>query len=328
MIKVSVIVPVYNVEKHLEKCLDSLVNQTLKDIEIIVINDGSTDRSQSIIECYKNKYPAIIKVVNQTNQGISASRNKGIELSTGKYISFVDSDDYVKTDMLKKSYEYIEKTHADIIVWNYCEVNENGTILKEEKLPKFKDTNLRQNPSLLFSINAAPWNKLYKRSLFDSVKFPKDRTKYEDLMTITKVLINANKISKLDQCYSYYVIRNNGETRTIDNRSFDIFSVLEDVNNYMKIKSIFDEFYEEITYLNTKHIMYQVLKQRNSKDWAMSKQLINKAYIFLNNNFPNWKTNRYYKCNENMIKRTIKNNQLLVKVYCQICRVIQGGKNK
>lgn len=328
MIKVSVIVPVYNVGKYLDKCLESLIKQTLKDIEIIIVNDGSTDNSKHIIDLYKNKYPKLIKAITQNNQGISIARNKGIEQAKGKYISFVDSDDYIDVDMLKKAYDHIEKKQADIIVWNYYEVNEMGTIKKEQKIPSFSDANLKDNPSLLFSINPAPWNKLYKRSLFDDVKFPNDRTKYEDLMTITKVLINANKISKLEKNYNYYLIRDNGETGIVDKRVFDILKVLDSVNNYMKEKLMFDQCYDEITFLNIKHIMYQILKQRHSKDLCMSKNFINEAYKFLNCNFPNWKQNKYYMSNENIKNRIIKNNKILVNIYCSIYRKIQGGKNK
>lgn len=328
MIKVSVIVPVYNVGKYLKKCLESLVNQTLKDIEIVVVNDGSTDNSQDIIDEYKSKYPKTIKVIKQTNQGISASRNNAISIAKGKYLAFIDGDDYAKTDMLESSYDYIEQKQADIVVWDYYEVDENDNVLRVENIPDFKDANIEKQPNLLFTINPGPCNKLYKRSLFKDIKFPNDRTKYEDLMTITKILINANKISKLNKCCSYYVIRDNSETRTVDVRSFDIIKALEDINNYMKDKLTFEKFYEEVMFLNIKHIMYQVLKQGYSIDTSMSKKFISKAYTYLNKNFPNWKNNKYYKHHESIIKRTIKNNQLLVKIYCQIFKIIKGGKNK
>lgn len=328
MIKVSVIVPVYNMEKYLDKCLNSLVNQTLKNIEIIIINDGSIDNSKNIINSYKNKYPNLIKVLTQDNQGISIARNKGLEQAKGKYISFVDSDDYIAKDTLKKAYEYIEKKQSDIVVWNYYEVNELGEIIRENLLPNFKDTNLQNDPTLLFAINPAPWNKLYKKSLFDNVSFPNDRTKYEDLMTISKVLIDANKISKLDKSYNYYLIRNNGETGSIDKRVFDILKVLEHVNNYMKNKLIFDKYYDEVAFFNIKHIMYQNLKQRDSKDFSMSKNFINDAYNFLDVNFPKWRQNKYYISNENIKSRIIKNNKTIVKIYCKLYRIIQGGKTK
>ena len=102
-IKVSIIVPVYNVEKYLAQCLDSLINQTLKEIEIICVNDGSKDNSAKILTAYAQKYVRI-KIINQTNQGLSAARNNGISVATGEYIGFVDSDDWVDIDFYKKLY--------------------------------------------------------------------------------------------------------------------------------------------------------------------------------------------------------------------------------
>ena len=123
MIKVSVIVPVYNTEKYLAKCLDSLVNQTLKDIEIIVVNDGTKDNSEKIINKYLKKYSKI-RYYKKENGGLSSARNYGIELANGEYVGFVDSDDYVKDGMFSKMYECAIKNNSDIVV---CD-----TIMKKE----------------------------------------------------------------------------------------------------------------------------------------------------------------------------------------------------
>lgn len=326
MVKVSVIVPVYNMEKYLDKCLNSLVNQTLKDIEIIVIDDGSIDNSSSIIANYVKRYPKIIKSFTQENSGISMARNKGIDLSTGKYLSFVDSDDYVHQEMLKDAYEYIKNTDSDIVVWDYDEVDEKGNSLKKCVIPSFTSTSLMDNSELLFNINPAPWNKLYKRELFDHIRFPNSRIKYEDLMTIPKLLISAKKISKLDRTYNYYLIRNNSETGVIDERVFDILKVLDNLNSFYKDKDVFGLRYEEIMYLNIKHILFQVLRQRNNKDYGIVNNFINNSYDFLNKTFPKWRKNLYYKTIENSKRRFITNNKLLIKLYCRIYYLLRGGK--
>ena len=124
MIKISVIVPVYNMEKYLGICLSSLIHQTFKDFEIIVINDGSTDNSEQIIDDYKKQYPKLIKTYSFPNQGISKSRNYGIKVSRGKYITFIDSDDYVDVTFLEEMYNQIEKTNSDICV---CAETEMGS---------------------------------------------------------------------------------------------------------------------------------------------------------------------------------------------------------
>ena len=124
MTKVSIIVPVYNVSNYLGKCLESLVNQSLKDIEIIVINDGSTDNSLEIAREYEKKYSNILTVYSQNNGGLSDARNHGLKYAKGKYIAFVDSDDYVKKDMFLKLYNYGVKNDLDVVV--------SDTIVKED----------------------------------------------------------------------------------------------------------------------------------------------------------------------------------------------------
>ena len=117
---VSIIVPVHNVEAYLEKCLDSLINQTFDNYEIIIVNDGSTDRSKEIAERYKDKYSNIV-LINQEQKGVGEARNTGIEASKGEYILFVDSDDYIHRDTLKLTYNKSIETQADIVTfWLYC----------------------------------------------------------------------------------------------------------------------------------------------------------------------------------------------------------------
>ena len=124
--KVSVIVPVYNVEKYIKKCLNSLVNQTLDEVEIVVVNDGSPDNSQKIIDEYTKKYKNIKSYVKE-NGGLSDARNYGIKRATGKYISFVDSDDYIRKDMLEKMYNYAIQKNFDVVVCDSINVYSDGT---------------------------------------------------------------------------------------------------------------------------------------------------------------------------------------------------------
>ena len=128
LIKVSVIVPVYNKEKELEKCLDSLVQQTLEEIEIIVVDDASTDGSRKIIEQYKKKYPTKIKAYfNEMNQQIGKTRNRGLKEATGKYVGFVDGDDFVKPEMYQAYFEFAEQNNLDIVTGFYDKVSKTTT---------------------------------------------------------------------------------------------------------------------------------------------------------------------------------------------------------
>ncbi|UJF15261.1 glycosyltransferase [Jeotgalibaca sp. MA1X17-3] len=128
MIKVSIIVPVYNVEKYLKKSIESLMNQTLKDIEIILVNDGSTDNSLFICKQYEKK-DFRIKVIDKNNGGVSSARNIGIELASGQYIGFIDPDDWIEPEMYEKMYSKIEKTKSDVCICNY---------IKEKNKKKFR----------------------------------------------------------------------------------------------------------------------------------------------------------------------------------------------
>ena len=118
-IKVSVIIPVYNVERYIEMCLSSLVEQTLEDIELIIINDGSPDNSQAIIDRYMEQYPGMIKCIVRENGGQATARNEGIEIARGEYLAFVDSDDYVEVTMMEKLYSRAKETGADIVACGF-----------------------------------------------------------------------------------------------------------------------------------------------------------------------------------------------------------------
>ena len=175
----------------------------------------------------------------------------------------------------------------------------------------------------MFSINPAPWNKLYRTELFNDIRFPDDKTKYEDLMTIPKVLLKAFKVVKLNNYYNYYMVRNSGESNSNDERVFDILKVLNDINNYMKEIDEFDDFYLEIEYLNIRHVMFQVVRQRSGNDKELSKEFVIKAYDFLDNNFHNWKNNIYYKKYERKINRLIQNNKKMLDLYFNIYKIFR-----
>ena len=136
MDKISVIVPVYNAEKFIDKCIESVINQTYKEIELILVNDGSKDNSLKILQKYEKQYPKMIKVFNQTNKGVGAARNLGIKHVTGKYIFFLDSDDWIELDYLVKLYEDISKN--DIVISGFKSYDINGSLLFSE--------NIKDNP--------------------------------------------------------------------------------------------------------------------------------------------------------------------------------------
>ena len=195
MPKISLIVPVYNTSKYLNKCLDSLVSQSLKDIEIIIINDGSTDNSEKIIHAYKDKR---IKYISKKNEGIGKTRNLGISKATGEYVAFVDSDDFLDRDFCFKMYEKATKDKLDIVM---CDYYEKKVKLKKITFIDFENTNLKSTPELINNINLGPCNKIYKNSLLKENKILfEENLKYEDAPFVIKAFIKAKKIGKVNEC--------------------------------------------------------------------------------------------------------------------------------
>ena len=311
MVKVSIIVPVYNSEKYLNKCLDSLVSQTLKNIEIIIINDGSTDNSLKIIKDYESKFSNII-CINNENHGIGFSRNCGIEKAKGKYIIFVDSDDYISTSMAEKLYKFSEKNKLDITVCDYYRINE---ITHEKDIFEIEDfgiTDLESNKALIYKINHSPWNKLYKRELFlkNNILFPTD-LKYEDVAIFIPLLKYASKIGKFNEPLNYYIIHNNSETTVMDKRVFDIFKILDIVNNYYK-----DSKYKKyLEYLTVQKITTYTIQQRYQKNGKLRNKFINEAFKYLNIKYPKWRNSKYFD-DRNIFKSSIEKSKFLTKIYC------------
>lgn len=216
MDKVSVLVPVYNVEKYLSKCLDSIVNQTYKNIEIIIINDGTTDSSLEIASFYASKYH-FIKVFTYENAGISTTRNRALKKATGDYILFVDSDDYIDTDMIEKMVFHAKKTNSQIVTCGYRIEWKFFSLPIFTLKPKTLDSltalhALSQNDG----INNYPWGKLYSANCFNHVTFPDQKKGFEDTYTVFKAIYNANKVSTMKQCFYHYVKRAGSLTDHMD----------------------------------------------------------------------------------------------------------------
>lgn len=207
MIKVSIIVPVYNVENYVARCLDSLVNQTLKEIEIIIVNDGSTDGSGEICKKYAKRYKNI-KYIKQKNQGLSGARNTGIEVARGEYIGFVDSDDFVELDMFEFLYDNAKKHDVKIMACGHQTYYEDGTTKLNTKkgIDKFYDLDEALDNFLMQEyFDVVTWNKLYQCDLFSDVRFPVGKI-YEDIQTIYKLIERAGGIY-LDSKPKYYYSR-------------------------------------------------------------------------------------------------------------------------
>jgi len=317
MIKISVIVPAYNVSLYVDKCLNSLVNQTLKDIEIIVINDCSTDNTKEILDKYKLKYKNISIINNTINKGIGYNRNLGIEKAKGKYVSFIDGDDYVEKDYLEKMYDFCEKNDLDICVCDIKKINDKDEFLSYDKDIKYFDiSNLKDNPDLLLNINMGPTNKLFHNRLFNDKEARFDEIlKYEDIALLPRLIMNSNKIGKINDVSYNYVIHKNSETTTMNEKVFDIIEVMKKVNGYLFKYDYYELVKNEVEYLNIRTLFRYTLQQKNQKDKLVAIKFIDDVFNYLNSEFPNWKKNKIWK-KRSFLKRIIEGNKFLTKLYC------------
>lgn len=313
MVDISVIVPIYNAEKYLNKCVDSLINQTKKELEFILVNDGSTDKTEEIIKSYKDSR---IKYFKNKNQGIGKTRNFGIEKATGKYIMFLDSDDYLKNNACEILYKSVEKNDADLAICDFYKIYDSG-VEEKIKLLSFKPTTLRKTPSLVNEINLAPWNKLYKKELItkNKIKFV-ENLKYEDAPFVIEAFSKAGKIIKVDEYLNYYLIHGNSETTVRDKRCFDILKIIDLIRKNTKNEAYLQE---EINKLTVRIITNYTIQQRNQKDKNVGLDFIDEAFSYLEKEVPDYKNNKYFK-NRSILKRTIEKSKFLTKLYCKIYR--------
>ena len=309
---ISIIVPVYNAEKTIERCLDSLIGQTKKELEFIIINDGSFDRTEELIKKYDDKR---IKYYKNKNQGIGKTRNFGIEKATGKYLMFVDSDDYVDKNMCKRLFEKCEKKDLDMVICDYYKVFESG---QKEKiyLGNFEDSSLEENPNIITE-HLNPWAKLYNREMIikNNIKFV-ENLKYEDAPFVIEALCCAKKIGKVNEFLSYYYVHNNSETTVRDERCFDILKIIDKIRVYTKNK---EKLKEKIDKLTVRMITNYTIQQRMQKDKKIAMKFIDEAFAYLDKEVPNYKDNKYYE-NRGFLRRNIERNRIFTKIYCLLYR--------
>ena len=232
---ISVIIPIYNVEKYLAECIESVINQTFSDLEIILVNDGSTDNCREICENYKRK-DSRIKLIHKINGGISSARNAGIDIANGDYYTFIDSDDYIMPDMIEQLFYISKSTDADIsiccIANNKDEfdkgINKDIEILTKEETLKCILTEKK--------ILTSACGKLYKSELFNVVRYP-DGKIYEDLGTTYKLVELSEKIAFVNVKKYYYRTNNESITKSsFSNRQMEYYIIAEELQKFVKQK--------------------------------------------------------------------------------------------
>ena len=294
-VKVSVIVPVYKTLEYLPKCLTSLVNQTLKEIEIIVVNDGSPDDSERLIKEYAKKY-SNIKYYKKDNGGLSSARNYGIKYATGEYIGFVDSDDYVSFDMYEKLYKKAISTKSDIVVSNICYKYLKKAEKKSFSHIEYFGKSISEEPRILIEAKSYAWNKIYKKELWNNFTFPDQY--YEDSAVIYNVMNEANKIECVDlPLYNYIKERPGSITGEVSDKIFDIFKSCDNILNYYRQTPNYEKIKEVIEEVCIRHIRIRLLYIYEAKNRKLTWKFFNEARSYLNKNIPNWKKNYSMKYN-------------------------------
>lgn len=316
MKKVSVIVPFYNVEKYIDKCLNSLVNQTLEDIEIIIVNDGSKDNSENIAKKYASKYKNKIIYLEKENGGLSDARNYALPYATGEYIAFLDSDDYVEFDMYKQMYEKAKKENADIVECDFLWEYPNERI--ESKGRTYNDKH-----DILLNARVVAWNKLIKRELIEKtkVKFPYG-LRYEDVEFFYKLIPYINKLEIVNKSFVHYVQRDNSISNSQNSRTKEIIDILDNVIDYYKKNSIYEEYKNELEYNYARYLLCSsFLRMIMIEDKKERKEIIKYSWDKLNDTFPNWKKNNYIKNKNLKNKYMLSVNNITIKLYEKIGRI-------
>lgn len=241
---ISIIIPIYNVEKYLEKCLDSILNQTYKNLEIILIDDGSTDNSPNICNSYCEKDKRI-KIIHKNNEGVSSARNKGIELSKGKYIVFIDSDDYVSNEHIEVLYDCIISNNVDLVISNLIDISEDGIILNNEEKESFlmnKDQCLKELLSEDNFYHLCCGN-IYRKDLLEKIRFNCKYRIAEDLDFLYRYIKQISSAYFLSKNTYYYLKREGSATNSIYSEkwndelkicNFIISEMVELENNFHK----------------------------------------------------------------------------------------------
>lgn len=290
--KFSIIVPVYNVERFLEKCLDSILNQDYSDYEIVAVNDGSQDNSANILERYKEKTDKL-QVIYQENKGLGGARNTGIKNAKGEYLFFLDSDDYIDMYTLSTLTKYLEINNLDILAFDCMRVDENGNVFETVSVNEYKQeyTLLSKKEFLLFEPTSC--TKIYRRELFvnNGIEFP-ERLWYEDLATIYKTVPFAKNIGYLKKAFYYYVQQSNSITHSVNTiRMLEIIKAFESEVHFYKQNNLFEKYYAELEWNCALHVLYYSAYRLLTCGY--NKKEMQELYKYSKSLFPNIESNIY-----------------------------------
>ena len=286
----------------------------MQDIEIILVNDGSTDKAGESAKEYAKKQNVKGKYLEKENGGLSDARNFGIPYATGEYIAFLDSDDYIEKNAYEEMYNKAKEDDADYVecdfLWEY-----------PNKVKQDKRFNYNNKKEMLAFVRVVAWNKLIRiKILLDNgINFPKG-LRYEDVEFTYKLIPHLNTISYIDKCFVHYTQRKNSIANVQNERTAEIFTVLDHVIEYYKQNNLYEYYQDELEYNYARYLLCSSLKRMcKIKDKTIRKKLLTENWERLNSNFPNWKENVILKTvntGKNKYMRTV--NKTTYKIFTSI----------
>ena len=286
MKKVTLIVPVYNSEKYIGKCLESILNQTYTNFEIMVVNDGSKDKSQEIINKFREKYPEKIISIEQKNKGVAITRNESIKRADGDYIMFIDNDDYIDKDYIETFVNEIEKTDYDVVIGGYRRPTETGKIIKQMKL---------ENKEWSKFLVIAPWAKIYKKSYLidNNIEFLNVNIGEDVYFNLNAMLI-SNKIKIIDYVgYNWYfntVSVSNSKQKDI--RNLQVYELLNSCYDKLQENGLLEKENELITTYFTRYVFWLLTFSTKKLPYKVISEEYDKLFNWLKEKFPNYKKNK------------------------------------
>lgn len=295
--KVSIILPVYNVEKYLSTCLDSLLAQTLEEIEIVAVNDGSTDGSLQILQAYQSLNPEKLFIFSTENHGVSRARNYGFAHSHGEYVWFVDSDDFVEPDACRLLYEKATADGNDLVLFRYYNVD-SETGVRKEYIASCHNQNFRvaDKPYELPAISPYPWIKFIHRDLFNGLCFP-EGIRFEDLPVAYLLAVKARSIGYVDQCF-YNYRKNVGFLSRLTPSTLHIRNAIIFMKEEMEKLGLFEQYQTELDFIAVRHFFYRfwkLLTNYETDQKELKLQLINELFDYMESNIPDWENNHYVR---------------------------------
>lgn len=320
--KVSLIIPVYNVENYVDKCLKSVEQQTCKELEVIIINDGSTDESYEIVRKYVERNTNF-QCYSIENRGLGGARNYGLEKASGEYVCFLDSDDYIASECIEAMLNKAKQNKSDIVVCNSCDVTEDGTIISYYKNKYKKEvTNVYEEPTILFN-RVSAWGKLYKKELFNELAFV-SREWYEDMRMTPKLFLKAKSITYIDNTLFYYVqrsgsIMNNSKVE----KNIEITEAFDDLISYFYKQGVYERFREVLEYLIIEHVAVAGISRVALYRGNKKKEVLHNLQKYLET-IPNLYKNSYVKSMDKNRKLILLFNKYRLYCLSALCLTIKS----